>query len=375
MRIVIKNTVIYTIGSMLPNLIVFLMLPIYMNYLTPEEYGLIQTINALVGVLSIFYLTSLRTSVTRSYIDYDSAREKRGFILSVFLFLVTFSFFLSLILLKSESFITPFLFNNIPTDPYYSYMILLSFLSIFPTIPLTILRIKEQAFKYVTFNATETLLTVVLTVYLLIVKDMGAVGSLQAIIYARIIMAIIYLIFIASITRLKIPECRVIYITSSLALALPLVPHFLAAWVNNVGDRIIIEQFLDLYQLGIYALGAQFNAGLILLVTSFNMAFAPRFFKMMKKEEVNQKFYSKVFDTAILLILIISLLGLILVPLFIKYFGHVSYQSNYLFIWSFIWWDNMAFGIRISCVFFSIILKNRKGSFNYYNYFRSEYFT
>ncbi|WP_157182541.1 oligosaccharide flippase family protein [Bacillus sp. m3-13] len=371
----IKNTVIYTIGSMLPNLIVFLMLPIYMNYLTPEEYGLIQTINALVGVLSIFYLTSLRTSVTRSYIDYDSAREKRGFILSVFLFLVTFSFFLSLILLKSESFITPFLFNNIPTDPYYSYMILLSFLSIFPTIPLTILRIKEQAFKYVTFNATETLLTVVLTVYLLIVKDMGAVGSLQAIIYARIIMAIIYLIFIASITRLKIPECRVIYITSSLALALPLVPHFLAAWVNNVGDRIIIEQFLDLYQLGIYALGAQFNAGLILLVTSFNMAFAPRFFKMMKKEEVNQKFYSKVFDTAILLILIISLLGLILVPLFIKYFGHVSYQSNYLFIWSFIWWDNMAFGIRISCVFFSIILKNRKGSFNYYNYFRSEYFT
>jgi O-antigen/teichoic acid export membrane protein len=304
-----------------------------MNYLTPEEYGLIQTINALVAVLSIFYLTSLRTSVTRSYIDYENDDDKRGFILSVFLFLVAFSTLLSVILLNLESLITPYLFNNIPADPYFSYMILLSFLTIFPTIPLTMLRIKEQAFKFVIFNAIETLLIVILTVYLLIIREMGAVGSLQAIIYARVIMGIIYILYVINFTKLKFRECKTIYVTSSLALALPLIPHFLAGWMNSVGDRVLIEQFLDLFELGIYSLGAQFNVGLMMLVTSFNMAYAPRFFKLMKKEEVDQNFYSKIFNTVVLTLLVISLLGLILVPLFIKYFGSDSYQSSYLFVW------------------------------------------
>ncbi|MGM0843668.1 MAG: oligosaccharide flippase family protein [Bacillota bacterium] len=328
-----KNTIIYTIGTMLPKLIVFVMLPIYMNYLTPEEYGLIQTINALVSVLSIFYLTSLRTSITRSYIDYDSNNEKQGFVFSVFIFLVLFSIVLSAVLLNLENIITPYIFNNIPSDPYFRYMVILSFLTIFPIIPLTMLRIREQALKFVLFNGLETLLIVILTVYLLVIKDMGAIGSLKAIIFARLFMGIIYFVYVLNFTKLKFKETRIVYVTSSLALAIPLVPHFLAGWINSVGDRVLIEQYLNLFELGIYSLGAQFNVGLMMLVTSFNMAYAPRFYKMMKNGEVSQKVYSKIFNVAVLIVLMMSFVGLIIIPVFIKYFGSSTYQSSYLFIW------------------------------------------
>ncbi|MGD6816614.1 lipopolysaccharide biosynthesis protein [Metabacillus sp. 113a] len=329
----LKNTIIYTIGTMLPKLIVFIMLPIYMKYLSPEEYGLVQTINALVSVLSIFYLTSLRTSVTRSYIDYENDDEKQGFILSVFLFLIAFSTLLSWVLLNLEVFITPYLFNNIPSDPYFGYMILLSFLSVFPTIPLTLLRIKEQPVKYVTFNAVETILIVILTIYLLIEKNMGAVGSLQAIIYARFLMGIFYIIYLFKFTRLKFRECKLVYITSSLALAIPLIPHFLAGWINSVGDRVLIERYLNLFELGIYSIGSQFNIGLMMLVTSFNMAYSPKFFKLLKKNQLKQNYYSKIFETVVLALLILSLFGLILIPFFINNFGGESYKSSYLFVW------------------------------------------
>src|SRR5699024_2102131 len=113
------------------------------------------------------YLTSLRTSVTRSYIDYNS--DKQVFVLSLFIFLVTFSSIMTVTLLNLESVIAPFLFNNIPINPYYKFLIILSFLSIFPAIPLTLWRIREQTIKYVIFNIIETALVVILTVYLLII--------------------------------------------------------------------------------------------------------------------------------------------------------------------------------------------------------------
>lgn len=327
-----KNTIIYTIGNMLPKVIVFIMLPIYMNYLNPGEYGLIQTINALVAVLSILYLTSLRTSVTRSYIDYDREEDKQGFILSIFLFLIVFALVISTILLNLKGIIAPYLFNNIPIDPYYKYLIILSFLSIFPIIPLTHLRIREEAIKYVTFNLIEAILVVILTVYLLIIRDMGAVGSLLALIYSQCIMGIIYVVYIVKVTKLKFKKCKATYIYSSLALAIPLVPHHLAGWANNAADRVIIEQYLNLRQLGIYSLGAQFNTALMLLVTSFNLAYAPRFYKMMKKEEMDQRFYSRLFNSVVLILIFLILLALILVPLFVKYFGQNSYNANYLFV-------------------------------------------
>lgn len=327
-----KNTIIYTIGNILPKAIVFIMLPIYMNYLSPEEYGLIQTINALVSVISILYLTSLRTSITRSFIDYETESDKQGFVLSVFLFLVTFATVITIILLNLDSIITPFLFNNIPKDPYYKYLIILSFLSIFPVIPLTLMRIREQAVKFVTFNIIETILIIILTVYLLIIKDMGAQGSLLALIYARIIMGTIFTLYIAIFTKLKIKNCKAVYIYSSLALAIPLIPHHLAGWANSAVDRVLIEQSLSLYELGIYSLGAQFNSGMMLLATSFNLAYAPRFYKMMKKNEVNQNFFTRIFSSVVLILTMLILLGLILIPLFVKYFGQNSYESNYLFV-------------------------------------------
>lgn len=313
--------------------IVFLMLPIYMNYLTASEYGLIQTINALVSVISIFYLTSLRTSITRSYIDYENDSEKQGLILTVFTFLMAFALLLSGLLMLLKGVIAPSLFNNIPVDPYFRYMVLLSLLTVFPIIPLSVLRIKEQPFKFVMFNLLETILIVLLTVYLLIIKDMGAIGSLQALIFARTIMAFIYVIFIINFTKMKIRAMHWHYIASSLALALPLIPHFLASWVNNASDRVIIEQFSSLNALGIYALGAQFNMGFLMLLNSFNMAYNPRFYKMMKKDEMDQKTYSKIFRIVVMVASIFSFAGLIAIPLFVQYLGEASYQSDYLFVW------------------------------------------
>ena len=40
---VFKNTVIYTLGNLLPQVVAFILLPIYSKYLSPAEFGIISS--------------------------------------------------------------------------------------------------------------------------------------------------------------------------------------------------------------------------------------------------------------------------------------------------------------------------------------------
>lgn len=326
----IKNSMIYTIGSILPKIVVFIMLPIYMIYLTPAEYGTIQMINALVGVISIFFLTSLRASITRLYIDYSN--NKNAFIFTVFSFLVLYAIFFITILYLLKPILGNLLFNGIPVDPYYLLLIVLSALSIFPVVPLSLMRIQEKPWQYVTMNIIETLLIVIFTLYLLIVQGMGAFGGVMALVIARSIMAVIYTIYTISSTGLHLKGIKVVYLFSALSIGIPLIPHFLAGWVNNLADRLIIENILGLEALGIYSIGAQFNMAILLLVNSFNLAFAPKYYKMMKAEEFNQSKFNRIFTILFSGITITALLMYVLIPYMIQFFGTEGYQADYSFI-------------------------------------------
>ncbi|WP_416147677.1 lipopolysaccharide biosynthesis protein [Salipaludibacillus sp. HK11] len=326
----IKNSMIYTIGTILPKIVVFLMLPIYMMYLTPAEYGTIQMINALVGVVSIFFLTSLRASVTRLYIDYSD--NKDSFTFTIFSFLILFAFFLGTLLYFMKPLLGGIVFNEIPVDPYYLFLIVLSALSVFPVVPLSMMRIQEKAWLYVSMNIIETLLIISFTLYLLIFQDMGALGGVLALVIAKSIMAVLYTTYTISSTGFHLKRMKILYLSSALLIGIPLIPHFLAGWVNNLADRLIIENILGLEVLGIYSIGAQFNMAILLLVNAFNMAFAPRYYKMMKAEKFSQKNFDKIFTVLFSSITTVALVMYILVPIMIRLFGSSEYDADYSFI-------------------------------------------
>lgn len=328
----IKNTLIYTIGGLLPKFIGFLLLPIYTRFLTPADYGIINGINALVAVISIFYLVSMRTAVTRSYIDFSNEKNQREYIFSVSFFLIFYSIILSIVFVIIKPFFVNVFFNNIPPEPYFWDLVLLCFLSIFPIIPQSILRIQEKAIQFVAFNLLETLLTVIFTIYFVVIEQQGAVGSINALLISRIIVGVLYVIFLMKFLRFRFYAVKKEYILGALAISLPLIPHFLAGWINTLSDRIIIERFTDLDSLGIYSLGAQFNMIVLLLANSFNQAYSPRYFKMMKDNKVNQKFIDKLMIVVLSIFVFIGLLVFILTPLIIRYFADTSYAKDYTFV-------------------------------------------
>ncbi|WP_117168496.1 lipopolysaccharide biosynthesis protein [Paraliobacillus sediminis] len=301
-----KNSILYTIGGMMTPIIGFIMLPIYTNYLVPAEYGIMTTIQSLVGMFQVFLLLSLHGAVTRFYYDYlDNEKKQKEYLGTIFTFVIIFSTVAAALLLLFNEQIGSILFGDIPIKPYYFYMVILSWVSAILALPLALLRAQEKAASFVIINIVKAFIIMLLSIYFIIERGLGAESALLSQVIVTGIV-VVYLI-IKQLKYLKI-SFNIKYINSSLIFSLPLLPHVASGWIIKSSDRIILEKFVSLDDIGIYALAAQISAILALFYTSINNALVPRYTKLRvdsKIREANRLL--KIFSCIILFFGILSI--------------------------------------------------------------------
>ncbi|WP_067843857.1 lipopolysaccharide biosynthesis protein [Amphibacillus sediminis] len=278
-----KNSILYTIGGMMTPLIGFIMLPIYTNYLPPSEYGIMTTVQSLVGMFQIFLLLSLNGAVTRFYYDFlDNKTEQRKYLGTIYIFVFLFATAISILMLILHQFIGGVLFSNIPVKPYYFYMIGLSWLNALLALPLALLRAQEKAGLFVAINIIKALIIMSLTMYFIIVKGLGAISALASQSIILSLTVIILLIYSLKYISLKI---SILFIKNSLWFSLPLLPHVASGWIISSSDRVILEKFVSLDKLGVYSLAVQVSMVLSLFYTSVNNALVPRYTSLRKENK------------------------------------------------------------------------------------------
>ncbi|WP_404405192.1 lipopolysaccharide biosynthesis protein [Jeotgalibacillus malaysiensis] len=278
-----KNSILYTVGAMLTPLVGLIMLPIYTNYLSPSEYGVMTTVQTLVGMLQLFLLLSLHGAVTRFYYDFlDNPQKQKEYLGSIYIFTLIFSLVLSVILILFKESIGSLLFQNIPVDPYYYYLIGIAWVSALSTLPMALFRAQEKAGLFVIINLIKAVSIMSLSAYLIIVKGLGAESALIAhLIVTFVIVIITFLMQRKSLTW----SLNISFVKQSLIFSIPLLPHVASGWIISSSDRVILEKFVSLDEIGLYALAVQVSLVLSLFYTSVNNALVPRYTRLRKENK------------------------------------------------------------------------------------------
>ncbi|WP_349408707.1 oligosaccharide flippase family protein [Pseudalkalibacillus sp. SCS-8] len=280
-----KNSILYTLGSMITPLIGFIMLPVYTYYLSPAEYGIMTTVQTLIGLFELILLLSLHVAVTRYYYDFlEEPQKQKEYLGTIFIFVLGFSSILSLLFLFFSKSIGGILFNNIPIYPFFFYLVGLAWLSALFALPLTFIRAQEKAGLFVLINIIKSILVVLLTFFFLVKLDLGAESALLSQLIITFFMVLI--VFYSQIKHIKL-TFNLVFLKSSLFFSLPLLPHAASGWIINASDRIILEKYVIHAQLGIYALAAQISMVLGMFYISVNSALIPRYMRLRK--EGNEK--------------------------------------------------------------------------------------
>ncbi|MGH4123174.1 MAG: oligosaccharide flippase family protein [Clostridium sp.] len=302
----IKNSVIYTIGDLLPKVISVFMIPIYTNpaILSISQKGIVDLIMPVGSIFTTFYLLGLDAALSRFYYS-DKDEEKRKVLIStLWIFLFAYTLILSVCLIIFGRGLSKLVFKNVPFDPFFKLMIVNCFFSTFSVMPLTLFRMKEQAFKFGICNILTTVLNVSFFIYFVVFLKQGATGNIKGYILCNFVFAILYLVL-----TFKDLKCKfsVPILKESLKYGIPLIPHAIGGWVLNVSDRWFIDRYRDLKQVAIYGLAYQIGSLLDFLVGALNKAYVPFFFKTIDENENAKTIFEDILKYYSVLILSLGL--------------------------------------------------------------------
>ena len=277
----IKNTSLYTLGNILPKVASFFLIPIYSRYLTPSDYGITSSMAVLTMILGILFTLGTERSLNRLYYDFDSAAYKRDFLGTISISIYVISFILVMVTFLLHSLVGK-TFKSISFFPFYALAISTAFFNVLATVPTMYFRITEQVKKYIAISISRFIISTGLILLFVVILKQGAVGKLRSALIAALVFFPIFLTI-----NIKVINFRFDFkiLKNSLKFSLPMIPVMLSAWILNMSDRIFIERYFTLSDVGLYSMGYNIAGLTLLIVSSFYIAYNPYFFKITNTED------------------------------------------------------------------------------------------
>lgn len=301
----VKNTIYYSIGEILPRALSFILLPIYTTYLTPVDYGIISYTQTVIMFLYVLGAFALNTYVLRFYFIHESGNERKSLIGTAQL---------TILILNAVIVLAAFLFMptvikhygiQVPWDPYFRLAFVINFLDSLSIIPMVVYRVRQEAVKFVILGFSRTTLTAALTLYFLAVEGRGLLGSFQAQLYVLIPYTIIYLGVLRKYGRWRINWN---FLKEGLKFSSPLIPGSICFILLSMSDRIILERNVGISELGIYNVAYTMSFVLNIVIQSGYKAIEPELFRRFGKEgfyefmrKIQSVFFCAIYVSALLL--------------------------------------------------------------------------
>ncbi len=286
------RAIVYAISDFIQKGLAFILIPLYTIYLVPSDYGILNITSAATGILCIFFLQSFEGAFTRFYYDFDSNKELKEYFGSTWLFLLIYSIILCLILDQIGTRTNCFGFRSVPYNPYIRIAVWTAVIgNITLLLPKTLFLVRENIWKFCSLNLSLTSFTVIFIVYFVVYKHEGALGCIKGPFVAGIIVGLPALWVIFNNIRFCVNYS---HIKKTLIFALPLLPHLLSLWALNLSDRFILERYVSLKDIGIYALGYQIASILQVIAYSATNAITPFYYKTASSAPNPEKTLKKV---------------------------------------------------------------------------------
>ncbi len=316
-KYLLKNTILFSIGNFGSKIITFLLVPLYTNVLSTNEYGTVDLMTVLTTVLVPIITLNISEAVMRFSLDKDSNKND---ILNIAIFICVISTILSLILIP--------LFKCFDITCNYS-IILSLYISSFSisTILICYLRGIEKLFDYSIISIVQTLIIASLNVLFLVKLGMGIKGYILAytIAYAfTILLCIIRADLFKTITKISINK----KLFKKMALySIILIPNSLMWWIMNSLDRVMVTSMINIEANGIYAISYKIPTILITLTTIFNQAWMLSAIKEKDSTDKSEYTNSVYHFLSTFIIITAAFLLVILKPLLSVYVGKDFFES------------------------------------------------
>jgi O-antigen/teichoic acid export membrane protein len=287
LRTLARNLAIYGLGDVATNIVSFLLLPLYVHFLTPADYGAIALLYSVEIVAKILFRWGIDASFMRFWYDCDSDRDRQRLASTVFWFLFVANGLVLLLALTVVPVVTTRVFG-LPGYEWPLRLVLVNtFVIGFYFLPFHVLRIGERSTQFALLTTSRAAATLVARFVLIVGFELGVFGFVLADIVVTAVFTLVLARWFAPLLR---PMFSRAVLVECLRFGLPRVPHGVAQQVTAIADRYVLARFAGLNAVGLYSVGASFGQAMKLFMSAFEYAWAPFYFATMKEPDAKATF-------------------------------------------------------------------------------------
>jgi len=283
LRNLTTGVAIYGAGDAAISVVNFLLMPLYVRYLTPSDYGALLILISIETFAKLINRWGLDGAFMRYYLDRDEGLQRRTFTSTIVVFLVVLDGALLIGALAASRPLAQHLFDG--GDQYLTalrLMLVNSFLMAFTFVPFHVMRLGGAARSYSAFTFARSAATTALRLVLIIQMGLGVTGTYAADLIVT--MALLPLLWRWARPIVGVSFSRT-ELSTALRFSLPRLPSGLAQQAFDAGNKLLFNNYAPLGALGVYQNAFTLGTAVKFFLASFETAWAPFYYQTAKQPD------------------------------------------------------------------------------------------
>ena len=319
-----KNTLFVFIGNFGSKIIALLMLPFYTKWLSVEEYGFSDVII----VYATFFLGIVTLSISESVFIFPKNKKKSiqtsyfssGIFFTLLCFVITALLFF---IVKNV-----FLYNNISNSfTEYTWFIFFVIVSMF--LQKYLQQFTRSIDKMGVFATSGIVLTALIAgLSFMLIPLFGVYGFLYAQIGANIFTSLFTFIASKSYSYLSFKKINKELYKEMVIYSIPLIPNAIMWWFVSSINRPLMELYLGVYAIGLFAVANKFPSILYTVYNVFGNSW-----QISVLEEYDKKGFSDFYNKMLQIIYAVLLLSAFCISLTGEWIVELFTDEKYLEAW------------------------------------------
>lgn len=276
----------YGLGSYVPQLVNFLLVPVYTRYLAPADMGALEIVLSAQALLIVVMRFGLPGALARLHFDHaDQGVDQRDLLTTVHHAMLASGIAVALLWLAAGPFTMRALtLDDVPFHPHMPIAMLGAVLQVAPELQRRLLQVREESALSAKLSGAQGVTTTVFNIVCVIALGLGSLGVLIA---TTASTAVFWAVAVIRQRRDLAGRFRPSLLREALGYGAPLVPHHVAAWAQQYVGRWVLGSVASAAAVGQLSLASRVAAPLAVLIGAFSSAYSPVYFSWRTKLDAN----------------------------------------------------------------------------------------
>ena len=319
-----KHSVVYGLGGLVSRILAVLLLPLYTRYLSPSDYGKVETLIALTTVVGIALRLGITSAFFRFYFDSAEPEARRRVLRTSFWFTMGMATVGLAVGVALSSEISQLLFGSTGDAD----LVAASFVGLWAGMNweqlTSLFRVEERSIAFVTASLANILITIGATLLLVVGLEKGPIGVIIGNFTGTLL---VYAVLIGYRREQLGLEFDRRLLREMNRFGIPLVPTALFLWVTNFSDRLFLVKLADTQEVGLYSVGVRIASAMVLLITAFRLAW-PAFAYSIEDDREARRTYAYVLTYLVLVTTWVATGLALLSPWIVEWIAAPAFESS-----------------------------------------------